>query len=196
MTTRSKFLATGKRFVGTKGRPNLFTRWYAKLSGSAYLSAAWCAMFVSYIASTVGLKSVGRFAYCPSWVNYFKREKRWGHTPKPGAIVFFDWNRDDQADHVGIVEYVKGPYVYTIEGNKGDAVRRVARSPRDILGYGYPVFDEESRTYTVKAGDSLSKVAVRFYADASKWKDIYQANRGLIGDDPALIKAGQKLKLP
>lgn len=196
-TTQTSFLGKLKKYVGVSGRPNLFTRWYAKYEGKAFLKAPWCAMFVSYVAAATGLKSVGKFAYCPYWVSYFKREGRWGTTPKVGAIVFFDWNRDKLADHVGVVEYVKGGYVYTIEGNKGDKVCRVARKPSDILGYGYPVYDQaKAKRYTVKSGDSLSKIAARQYADPSRWRDIYRANKKLIGDNPALIKPGQRLTLP
>ena len=53
---------------------------------------------------------------------------------------------------------------------------------------------EES--YTVKKGDSLSKIAKRVYGDAQQWRKIYEANRAAIGDDPDLIQPGQALKLP
>lgn len=51
------------------------------------------------------------------------------------------------------------------------------------------------RTYTVKAGDSLSKIAKREYGDASQWKRIHEANKDLI-KNPDLIHPGQTLKLP
>lgn len=51
------------------------------------------------------------------------------------------------------------------------------------------------RTYTVKAGDSLSKIAQREYGDASQWKRIHEANKDLI-KNPDLIHPGQTLKLP
>ena len=53
----------------------------------------------------------------------------------------------------------------------------------------------EARTYTVVAGDSLSKIAKREYGDASKWNRIYEANRDQI-KNPDLIHPGQVLKLP
>ena len=52
-----------------------------------------------------------------------------------------------------------------------------------------------ARTYTVKAGDSLSKIAQREYGDASQWKKIYEANRDVI-KNPDLIHPGQTFKLP
>ncbi len=51
------------------------------------------------------------------------------------------------------------------------------------------------RTYTVVAGDSLSKIAKKHYGDANKWKKIFEANRDII-QNPDLIKPGQVLKLP
>lgn len=49
--------------------------------------------------------------------------------------------------------------------------------------------------YTVKSGDSLSKIAQKQYGDASKWKQIFDANRDQI-KDANLIQPGQKLKIP
>ena len=54
---------------------------------------------------------------------------------------------------------------------------------------------EQERTITVKAGDSLSKIAKRELGDADKWHAIYDANRDKI-KDPDLIHPGQVLKLP
>jgi nucleoid-associated protein YgaU len=53
----------------------------------------------------------------------------------------------------------------------------------------------EERTYTVKAGDSLSKIAKREYGDAAKWRKIFEANRDRI-KDPDLIQPGWELKIP
>lgn len=52
-----------------------------------------------------------------------------------------------------------------------------------------------SRSYTVAAGDSLSKIAQRELGDASRWRAIYDANRDTI-KDPDLIHPGQVLKMP
>jgi nucleoid-associated protein YgaU len=52
-----------------------------------------------------------------------------------------------------------------------------------------------TQTYTVKAGDSLSKIAKHVYGDAQKWHQIYDANRDKISN-PDLIHPGQVLTLP
>jgi ABC-type nitrate/sulfonate/bicarbonate transport system substrate-binding protein/LysM repeat protein len=49
--------------------------------------------------------------------------------------------------------------------------------------------------YTVKAGDTLSKLAERFYNSMSKWEKIYEANRDSV-KNPHYIYIGQKLMIP
>ncbi len=54
----------------------------------------------------------------------------------------------------------------------------------------------ESKTYTVKGGDSLSEIAQREMGDGDRWKELYEANKAAIGDDPDMIKPGTKLTIP
>jgi uncharacterized protein YidB (DUF937 family) len=49
--------------------------------------------------------------------------------------------------------------------------------------------------HTVAAGESLSKIARRYYGDANQWRRIFEANRDQI-QNPDLIHPGQKLKIP
>lgn len=51
-------------------------------------------------------------------------------------------------------------------------------------------------TYTVQGGDSLSKIAKKLYGNAADWKKIYEANKATIGNNPDLIKPGQKFVIP
>jgi nucleoid-associated protein YgaU len=50
-------------------------------------------------------------------------------------------------------------------------------------------------TYTVKPGDSLSRIARQHYGDAQMWPKIFEANRDQI-KNPDLIHPGQVLTLP
>jgi peptidoglycan/xylan/chitin deacetylase (PgdA/CDA1 family) len=54
------------------------------------------------------------------------------------------------------------------------------------------------RTYTVQHDDDLSKIAKKVYGDGSEqfWRIIYEANKGLIGDDPSKIQEGWELVIP
>ena len=51
------------------------------------------------------------------------------------------------------------------------------------------------QTYTVVSGDSLSKIAKRYYGDANQWHRIHEANRDQI-KNPDLIHPGQRLRIP
>lgn len=52
-----------------------------------------------------------------------------------------------------------------------------------------------SGTYTVKKGDTLSRIAKRELGSYSRWKEIFDSNRNLISD-PNKLKIGMELKLP
>jgi len=51
------------------------------------------------------------------------------------------------------------------------------------------------RTYTVKPGDSLSKIAKDFYGNANDYMRIFEANKDTL-NDPNKIHAGQELVIP
>lgn len=143
MTSQADVLLSVMRArLGMRGRPNVATQWYAAGHGSEYLAAAWCDMFLSWAASRAGCAAqVGEFALCQSHLNWFKRMGLAGTAPRKGAIVFFDWDNDNWADHVGVVEAVnRDGSITTIEGNAGDEVKRKVRFSTDVQGYGYPAY--------------------------------------------------------
>ena len=85
----------------------------------------WCACFVSWCYGQMGL-SEPRFAACQSQgIPWFQSHGQWGGRDyaniAPGDAIFFDWDLDGSADHVGIVVGTDGSRVYTVEGNSGDA---------------------------------------------------------------------------
>lgn len=49
--------------------------------------------------------------------------------------------------------------------------------------------------YTVKAGDTLSKIAKGHFGDAKRYMEIFNFNKDIL-TNPDLIKVGQKLKIP
>ena len=53
----------------------------------------------------------------------------------------------------------------------------------------------EAQTYTVKAGDTLSKIAKEHLGDANAYMKIFDANKDQLSD-PDKIKPGQVLKMP
>lgn len=52
-----------------------------------------------------------------------------------------------------------------------------------------------AKTYTVKSGDSLSKIAKEMYGDANKYMDIFNANKDKLSN-PDKISPGQELVIP
>ncbi|MGE5646811.1 MAG: LysM peptidoglycan-binding domain-containing protein [Acidobacteriota bacterium] len=52
-----------------------------------------------------------------------------------------------------------------------------------------------AQTYTVQAGDTLSKIAQKYYGDASHYRKIFEANQDQL-KDPNMIKPGQRLVIP
>ena len=54
---------------------------------------------------------------------------------------------------------------------------------------------ESVRRYTVRPGDSLSRISLQFYGSASEYMKIFEANRDQISD-PNQIRPGQQLVIP
>jgi nucleoid-associated protein YgaU len=53
----------------------------------------------------------------------------------------------------------------------------------------------QQQTYTVKPGDSLSKISQSVYGNASSYMKIFEANRDVLSD-PNKVSPGQTLKIP
>lgn len=119
----------------------------------AFITAPWCAMFVSWCSYQAGTIDVtGSYAYCPYWVSYFKNAGKWhnrdsGYIPIKGDIIFY---ADDGSlsSHVGIVYESNRSKVYTIEGNTEDSCKYRSYYLDDtyILGYGTPAYKGEVNT--------------------------------------------------
>lgn len=107
----------------------------------------WCACFVSWCYGQAGL-SEPRFAACQSQgIPWFTSHGQWGargyENIAPGDAIFFDWDLDGSADHVGLVIGTDGNRVYTVEGNSGDAckIKSYSLDYSCIKGYGLMNWD-------------------------------------------------------
>lgn len=65
-----------------------------------------------------------------------------------------------------------------------------------VVNKGQP--EKKISSYTVKAGESLSKIAAKkeVYGDMNQWRKLYNANKKAIGANPNIIKPGLKLVIP
>jgi LysM repeat protein len=196
--------------LGTVGRPNTATRWYAARNGSYYANAPWCNMTITWAAYHSGNYDAVCFgkdyAYTVYHAQRFQAAGQW-HVDtagiRRGDIVFFDWggsNNIGNIDHIGIVTDVNGRDILTIEGNTSDRCARRVRHAAEIVGYGRPKYKDptppvgeapqQTWEYTVVEGDTLSKIGERLKV---KWEDIAKLN-GL--RNPDAIDVGQKLRIP
>lgn len=107
----------------------------------------WCACFLSWAADQKKASINGdppRFANVDTGMEGFQKSGKWRNPndeknkPIPGDYVFFDWDRDNDPDHVGAVLCVDGTQLYTIEGNSGGrvAVNCYPKNDPRIMGYG------------------------------------------------------------
>ncbi|HWL92206.1 MAG TPA: LysM peptidoglycan-binding domain-containing protein [Phycisphaerae bacterium] len=81
-------------------------------------------------------------------------------------------------------------------GYPGSTIRTVpaalpARQPVSV-----PSAARSSRLYTVRQGDTLYSIASRMLGDSKRWKALFEANRGVLKNDPKRLKIGMELTLP
>jgi nucleoid-associated protein YgaU len=80
-----------------------------------------------------------------------------------------------------------------------DAIKTVPSWQQEVVANikasGQRSATAEQNTYTVKSGDTLSKIAKQFLGDANAYMDIFNANKDQLSD-PDKIKPGQVLKIP
>lgn len=159
-----KILSMARSQLGTSESPSgsnkikYNTEYYGSaVSGTDY---AWCCVFVWWVFKQCGLSNLfyggNKTAYCPTAVNWFRSQGQWvNKNYQPGDVIFFDYQGNGVADHVGIVESVSGNKVTCIEGNYSDSVSRVVRTG-SILGAGRPAYNSKARSSGTSSGGTTS----------------------------------------
>lgn len=117
---------------------------YLNACGQEGCSIPWCAGFVSYILNETGVsEKIGLpkscYANLMNSATGVEIHKAGGsYIPKAGDIITFDWNGNRSIhSHVGIVEYVEGKTVHTIEGNSSNSIKRNTYSLDSKFIYDY-----------------------------------------------------------
>lgn len=145
--------------VANQGTAN-YTKYSRDLFAAGYYgghnkqSYAWCCCFTDwcFLRAANGDKSDAQFVSCQSGIygaacnysaGYYKKAGRFDNNPSAGAQVYFG---STGFEHTGLVEAVDSTYIYTIEGNASNQVKRnkYKRSNSRIRGYGHPLYDDDS----------------------------------------------------
>ena len=123
----------------------------------------WCAMFVSWCANQANIPSsvITPTSWAPSMKNIGTYFKKGSQTPRVGDL-FFTGPSEDSIEHVGIVRYTSGNYVYIVEGNGAGGkvcTRTISLTATDLLGYSRPDYTSSGHTVSWK------------YTAAKHWKE-------------------------
>jgi nucleoid-associated protein YgaU len=65
----------------------------------------------------------------------------------------------------------------------------------EAVGEAQPGVSVKSIFYTIKKGDTLSRIAKEFYGDSTKYKQIFKENKGII-KDPDSLYPGLVIRIP
>lgn len=122
-----------------------------------YPHGDWCAMFVSFCLHYADVKDMPLDCEVNSWIKNLTEEKLYhtpeNYTPKPGDLIFFDWQNNDSADHVGLVAEIIPETEYepvkikTLEGNSSNSVEYVYYDLDSPVIFGYSELPENAELY-------------------------------------------------
>tara|TARA_R110000823_G_scaffold207592_1_gene338141 strand:+ start:420 stop:887 length:468 start_codon:yes stop_codon:yes gene_type:complete len=137
-------------FIERANNDTMYGKWYGMNFNP------WCAMFISWCFTQGGqpkkVAASGKkgFASCDAGLKWFAKRNKIipiGQA-KAGDIAFFQFNKDAQPDHVGLVVKNNGKYLWCIEGNtssnkkgsqsNGDGVFKKKRHYSLIMGVVRP----------------------------------------------------------
>lgn len=148
MSKRDEIVKIASEQVGYKEYANNQTKygeWYG-------LQGEWCDIFISWLANQVGILDtlIPKEAYVPTTATWYRNRnllKDRNYTPSKGDLILFDYNYNKTPDHIGIVEYVEGNVIHTIEGNKSKMVKRqqYAIGNSQIYGIAVVQYQEDNK---------------------------------------------------
>lgn len=172
---QSEVLDVANAEVGYTGTSTYckYGEWYGYQGG-------WCTTFVLWCFNKAG-NNLGVAMYknivpsggnCNSMISWYKNRNRYhtrssGYTPKRGDLIFFDWSGNGSSQHVGLVDYIDGSTVYTVEGNCSGKVKarkyttsgsKPYNNVSAIMGYGNPDYSDLAKNGSVKQTTTKQRV--------------------------------------
>lgn len=159
MTAVERLLDTARGEIGVTEYPPgsnkvKYNTWFygREASGSGY---PWCCAFVCWVFHRAGLSGlVRRTGGCTTMMNWFKAKGRLApvREARPGDLVFYQFDKDAYADHIGIVERADKTGLTAIEGNtsmtsddNGGAVMRRRRGWSAVMAVARPDYESGER---------------------------------------------------
>lgn len=162
--TAKNYIDNCKKYLGTKEGSfkhkkivDMFNSSKLKSFSVSY-DDAWCAAFISAMAIETNMdKLIPISANCDEM---YKKgvvmgiaipKDKW--IPRIGDIVFYDWNLNNELDHVGAVESINGIDIHAIEGNKNNSVayRNINYKNGTITKILRPRYETEEKNPTYKS---------------------------------------------
>ena len=165
----------------------------------------WCAMFASFCIRWAGIpeENMPVDCNCSHWINQLAQLGMYAsaesYAPKPGDLVFYDFNDDGISDHVGIVAAadLNNDTLITIEGNRTDFVETftLRYSDAGVMGYGLlPVNpDPDSEPVSLMPAqhfeDTVGDVTVTVEAPEGAFPADTRMELALVEDEETLAAA-------
>ena len=156
---------------------------------------AWCCVFLWCLFRWAGASTLffngAKTAYAPALLTYHKKMgQAVSGAYEPGDVIFFDFNGNGTADHVGLCESWDGAHITTIDGNTGEGneanggmVLRRKREKKFICGAYRPAYEEEDivdqNTFDAMMEDWLRRQAAKA---GSAWSRMGEAKAAGITD--------------
>lgn len=132
-------------------------------------------------------------------LTYVEKIEGWRKSGKPIRVIItgtlnmectiesFSWGEQDATGDIY--------YTLALKEYKNLKTTGTTTSGQVYSSSSRSVQSAQSGTYTVKKGDTLSKIAKQYYGDGSQYMKIFNANKDKLSD-PNLIYVGQVLKIP
>lgn len=154
--------------------------------------------FGAFHRPAAGLRGDGTYQIQPNDSFWTISEKCYGTGNYFKALAEHNRRRIAHEDDLKVGDLIEVPSVSDLESRYPDLCPKPGRRPGSPDGAQYVSAPRTAggRTYLTQHGDTLYDIARRELGKASRWTEIYELNRGQIGNDYNFVPPGLKLVLP